>query len=179
MCMCVTCMRMSVFMCVFVFACLCTHPSIAQTSSQVSVRINIVFLIIGPTFVHEWAHLRWGLRDEYPVSGYPRFYRNGYGDIAAVKCGKCMGGSLVDYITNGECEIDQFTGLPTGTCYFVPYKSPGVTASLMFKHAISQVFLVLVYYIVIRILCIWYRVSMKEISYSQHTKLGVCCTCCA
>ncbi|KAK2163829.1 hypothetical protein NP493_1444g00000 [Ridgeia piscesae] len=94
----------------------------------------------GPTFVHEWAHLRWGLRDEYPVPGMKRFYHSD-GVVTAVKCGKHMRGSHVDYHTKGDCDINQMTGLPTQTCYFKPHGTPGVKASLMFYHNVTGVFL--------------------------------------
>ena len=102
---------------------------------------NTIFCItiLGPTIVHEWGHLRWGLRDEYPVNGTDRFYHSD-GAVSAVKCGKYMKGSHVDYVTRGECELNRTTGLPTHTCYFKPLHSdPGVKASLMFYHNVTEV----------------------------------------
>ena len=97
-------------------------------------------LLAGPTIVHEWGHLRWGLRDEYQVRDYPRFYRDSDDEVAAVKCGKYMNGEHVDYITNDPCTLDPDTGLPTDTCYFkVNYNKPGVKASLMFQHNVTEV----------------------------------------
>ena len=49
-------------------------------------------ILKGRTLVHEWGHLRWGLRDEYPVAGEERFYRDSNGGVEAVKCGKHMKG---------------------------------------------------------------------------------------
>ncbi|KAI0230401.1 hypothetical protein LSAT2_019239 [Lamellibrachia satsuma] len=74
----------------------------------------------GLTIVQEWGKLRWGLREEYPVYGYPRFYRNSNRKVAAVKCGKDKKGSHVDYVTGGECTFHRTTGLPTNACYFKP-----------------------------------------------------------
>ena len=89
--------------------------------------------------MHEWGHLRWGLRDEYPVDGYPGFYHDSDGEVTAVKCGKFMKGSHVDY--NGDiCSIDKSTGLPTNTCYFkADTIDAGVEASIMFYHNVSSV----------------------------------------
>ena len=84
--------------------------------------------------------MRWGLRDEYPVDGYPGFYRDSDREVTAVKCGKYLKGSPVDYQTKKECTINSTTGLPTSTCYFkVDDIDPGVKASLMFRHNVSEV----------------------------------------
>ncbi|KAI0230406.1 Calcium-activated chloride channel regulator 3A-1 [Lamellibrachia satsuma] len=93
----------------------------------------------GPTIVHEWGHLRWGLRDEYPVDDYPWFYHDSDHEVTAVKCGKYMKGSHVDYHTKKECTINSTTKLPTRTCYFKPDNNPGVEASLMFYHNVTGV----------------------------------------
>ncbi|KAI0208300.1 Calcium-activated chloride channel regulator 1 [Lamellibrachia satsuma] len=92
----------------------------------------------GPTIVHEWGHLRWGLRDEYPVPGKDKFYHSD-GAASAVKCGKYMRGSIVDHVTGGECELVHATGLPTTSCYFKPHSDPYVHASLMFYHNVTEV----------------------------------------
>ena len=62
--------------------------------------------------------MRWGLRDEYPVYDYPWFYHDSDHEVTAVKCGKYMKGSHVDYHTKKECTINSTTKLPTRTCYF-------------------------------------------------------------
>ncbi len=93
----------------------------------------------GPTIVHEWGHLRWGLRDEYPVPGRDRFYHGGDRVVTAVKCGKHMTGDHVDLKTGGTCDIDKATGLPTNTCVFNAHLEPGVEASLMFYHNLTEV----------------------------------------
>ena len=109
----------------------CIHHSL-------DFRINVC-IVVGPSIVHEWGHLRWGLRDEYPVDGYPGFYRDSDREVAAVKCGKYMKGSHVDYITGDVCTLDRTTGLPTRTCYFKPDIDAGVEASLMFYHNVTGV----------------------------------------
>ena len=82
------------------------------------------------------------------MPGYPRFYHSD-GEVTAVKCGKHMRGRHVDYRTKEDCAINKMTGLPTETCYFQPHSTPGVKASLMFYHNVTEVSFVLVYYIVI------------------------------
>ena len=93
----------------------------------------------GPTIVHEWGHLRWGLRDEYPVNNYPGFYHGSNGKVTAVKCGKYMNGSHIDYRHGGECLLNRTTGLPPSTCYFKADTDAGVEASIMFYHNVSSV----------------------------------------
>ena len=89
--------------------------------------------------MHEWGHLRWGLRDEYPVDGYPGFYRDSDGEVTAVKCGKFMKGRHIDYRHGDICSLDRSTGLPPSTCYFKADTVSGVEASIMFYHNVSGV----------------------------------------
>ena len=94
----------------------------------------------GPTIVHEWGHLRWGLWDEYPVFGGEKFHLNSNRHVSPVMCGKHMKGKLEDSVTGGNCTINSSTALPTDTCQFKPDKNfPGVTASMMCFHYISEV----------------------------------------
>ncbi|KAI0208298.1 Calcium-activated chloride channel regulator 4A [Lamellibrachia satsuma] len=110
-------------------------------SSNLSLGLSLLLPPSTPsaTIVHEWGHLRWGLRDEYPVPGKPRFYHSSENKVTAVKCGKHMIGSHVDHVTRKECELLEDTGLPSHTCCFVPHSSPGVKASLMFFHNVTEV----------------------------------------
>ena len=50
-----------------------------------------------------------------------------------------MTGDQVDLKTGGECDIDKATGLPTSTCVFNAHLKPGVEASLMFYHNLTEV----------------------------------------
>ena len=93
----------------------------------------------GRTLVHEWGHLRWRLRDEYPVAGEERFYRDSNGGVEAVKCGKHMKGHAVDDVTGGTCTVNSTTGLPTSSCRYVADQTPVVVASLMFYHNLTEV----------------------------------------
>ena len=94
---------------------------------------------LGRTLVHEWGHLRWGLRDEYPIAGEERFYVDSDNMVAAVRCGKHMKGTIIDADSGGTCTIDASTGLPNKMCRFEVDASPGVIASLMFYHNVTEV----------------------------------------
>ena len=89
--------------------------------------------------MHEWGHLRWGLRDEYPVDGYPQFYRDSDGKWAAVRCGKFMNGRLIG--PRGEkCLINRNTIQPLSNCHFeADTFDAGVEASIMSYHNVPGV----------------------------------------
>ena len=89
--------------------------------------------------VHEWGNLHWGLRDEYTIDSYPGFYRDSDREVAAVKCGKYMKDSLVDYVSENICTLSRTTGLTKSTHYFKPYFDAGVQASLVFYHNVTGV----------------------------------------
>nr|XP_048309633.1 calcium-activated chloride channel regulator 1-like [Myodes glareolus] len=94
-------------------------------------------------FVHEWAHLRWGVFDEY--NNEEKFYQS-KGKAEAVRCsaaitGKkvvrwCQGGSCVD---KGTCRIDKLTGLYGKDCVFLPDKQQIEKASIMYSQTIDSV----------------------------------------
>ncbi|XP_034874017.1 calcium-activated chloride channel regulator 1 [Mirounga angustirostris] len=93
-------------------------------------------------FVHEWAHLRWGVYDEY--SNNEKFYLFN-GRREAVRCstgitGKygvqhCQGGSC----TTRPCRIDTATGLYKEGCEFLPSRYQTEKASIMFSPSIGSV----------------------------------------
>lgn len=95
------------------------------------------------TFVHEWAHFRWGVFDEY--NNNEKFYLSN-GKPQAVRCSatitgkhqvrRCQGGSCV---TNGKCIIDRVTGLYKDNCVFIPDKNQKEKASIMFNQNINSV----------------------------------------
>ncbi|XP_062412566.1 calcium-activated chloride channel regulator 1-like [Sardina pilchardus] len=83
----------------------------------------------GRVFVHEWAHLRWGLYDEY--SEEEPFYLSGEGNVEATRCSinitgqQCMPGDCK------PCETNITTGLPTSECMFVVNNSSSAKESIM------------------------------------------------
>ncbi|XP_008824487.1 calcium-activated chloride channel regulator 1 [Nannospalax galili] len=97
----------------------------------------------GRVFVHEWAHLRWGVMDEYNYD--EKFYLS-RGRPKAVKCSEaisgenriyqCQGGSCV---TGKACRFDKVTGLYEKDCVFIPHKQQTEKASIMFAQSIDSV----------------------------------------
>nr|XP_004653715.2 calcium-activated chloride channel regulator 1 [Jaculus jaculus] len=97
----------------------------------------------GRVFVHEWAHLRWGVFDEYNYD--QKFYLSN-GKPQPVKCSaaisgenrvrRCQGGSCV---TDKGCRFDKVTGLYEKDCAFVPNKQQAEKASIMFAQSLDSV----------------------------------------
>ncbi|XP_072920018.1 calcium-activated chloride channel regulator 1-like [Hemitrygon akajei] len=89
-------------------------------------------------FVHEWAHLQWGVFDEY--NDMVPFYFSG-NKIHATGCSKeiagkfasCSGGSC------SSCSTDSNTGLPNGDCMFFPDESQTTAASIMYLQGLKDV----------------------------------------
>ncbi|XP_038649697.1 calcium-activated chloride channel regulator 1-like [Scyliorhinus canicula] len=97
--------------------------------------------IYGPkdkVFVHEWAHLQWGVFDEYNQL-VPYYLSNG--KYEATRCSKEIIGRNAD-CTDGDCkscEIDPTSGLPKGNCQFYPDRKQTSTSSIMYIQGLSQV----------------------------------------
>lgn len=100
----------------------------------------------GPTgrlFVHEWAHLRWGVFDEY--NDNEPFYSVTPRRIEATRCSegitgmnrvpKCQGGSC----SFGKCKINSTTQLYEKNCQFFPHKDQIEKTSIMFMQGINSV----------------------------------------
>uniref|UniRef100_A0A8C6WBK9 VWFA domain-containing protein n=1 Tax=Nannospalax galili TaxID=1026970 RepID=A0A8C6WBK9_NANGA len=97
----------------------------------------------GRVFVHEWAHLRWGVFDEYNVDR--PFYMSTRNTIEATRCsthitGKnavsdCQGGSCI----TRQCRRSNVTGLYEPKCTFIPDKSQTAKESIMFMQNLDSV----------------------------------------
>ncbi|XP_059544966.1 calcium-activated chloride channel regulator 1-like [Myotis daubentonii] len=98
----------------------------------------------GRVFVHEWAHLRWGVFDEYNVD--QPFYISSKNTIEATRCStqitginvvfnKCQGSSCIIK----PCEHDSQTGLYEAKCTFIPEKSQTARESIMFMQSLDSV----------------------------------------
>ncbi|XP_006093990.1 calcium-activated chloride channel regulator 4 [Myotis lucifugus] len=100
----------------------------------------------GPTdrlLVHEWAHLRWGVFDEY--NDDEPFYSASSKRIEATRCStgitgvnrvyKCQGNSCVF----NKCKIDPKTKLYEKNCQFFPDKDQTEKTSIMFMQGITSV----------------------------------------
>uniref|UniRef100_A0A8C5R811 VWFA domain-containing protein n=1 Tax=Leptobrachium leishanense TaxID=445787 RepID=A0A8C5R811_9ANUR len=99
----------------------------------------------GRVFVHEWAHLRWGVFDEY--NNEKPYYLSRELKVEATRCttdifgeniknsGNCQGNSCsVTY-----CLFDSNTGLYEEGCVFVPEKNQFVKESIMYLQALPSV----------------------------------------
>ncbi|XP_039111680.1 calcium-activated chloride channel regulator 1-like [Hyaena hyaena] len=98
----------------------------------------------GRVFVHEWAHLRWGIFDEYNVDR--PFYISRRNTIEATRCSthitginvvfkECQGGSCI----TRPCRRDSLTGLYEAKCTFIPEKSQTAKDSIMFMQSLNSV----------------------------------------
>uniref|UniRef100_A0A8D1NH67 Calcium-activated chloride channel N-terminal domain-containing protein n=1 Tax=Sus scrofa TaxID=9823 RepID=A0A8D1NH67_PIG len=97
----------------------------------------------GRLFVHEWAHLRWGVFDEY--NNDEPFYRAKSKKIEATRCStgitgingvnKCQGGSCA----TRPCRTDANTKLYEKDCQFFPDKYQIEKTSIMFMQGIDSV----------------------------------------
>ncbi|XP_041064000.1 calcium-activated chloride channel regulator 1-like isoform X2 [Carcharodon carcharias] len=92
----------------------------------------------GKVFVHEWAHLRWGVFDEY--NNLVPFYLSN-GTYEATRCSKKIVGKISDCTSSPctSCDIDPNSGLPKGNCKFYPAKSQTSSSSIMYMQALSNV----------------------------------------
>ncbi|KAG3283534.1 calcium-activated chloride channel regulator 4-like [Ictidomys tridecemlineatus] len=97
----------------------------------------------GRLFVHEWAHLRWGVFDEYNEE--KPFYSGKSKKIEATRCStgitgknsvyKCQGGSCI----TRSCKRNSTTNLYEKDCQFFPNKVQTEKASIMFMQSIDSV----------------------------------------
>ncbi|XP_070261606.1 calcium-activated chloride channel regulator 1 [Myotis yumanensis] len=96
----------------------------------------------GRIFVHEWAHLRWGVFNEYNKD--QKFYLSN-GRNKAIRCSaditgknvvkKCQGGSCM----TKSCKVDRVTGLFEKGCEFLPDREQTEKASIMFSPSVNSV----------------------------------------
>ncbi|XP_051717359.1 calcium-activated chloride channel regulator 1-like [Ctenopharyngodon idella] len=89
----------------------------------------------GKVLVHEWAHLRWGVYDEYSETK-PFYHSNGR--IEATRCSKNIEGQFYDE-SNRPCHTDPQTLLPTNGCKFFPNKYQNTDSSIMFLPSLDSV----------------------------------------
>ncbi|XP_053448781.1 calcium-activated chloride channel regulator 4 [Nycticebus coucang] len=97
----------------------------------------------GRLFVHEWAHLRWGVFDEYNED--QPFYSSTSKKIEATRCSTGISGKNRVYSCQGgscytrPCRIDSTTKLYGKDCQFFPDKVQTEKASIMFMQSIDSV----------------------------------------
>ncbi|XP_050818096.1 calcium-activated chloride channel regulator 1-like [Gopherus flavomarginatus] len=91
-------------------------------------------------FVHEWAHLRWGVFDEY--NNNAPFYvsiNSGNASVEATRCSASITGKYIVQSTKRECKYDQQTKLYEAGCNFVPDKTQNAPASIMYMQSLPSV----------------------------------------
>ncbi|XP_056379201.1 calcium-activated chloride channel regulator 1-like [Hyla sarda] len=97
----------------------------------------------GRVFVHEWAHLRWGVFDEYSLDN--PFYIGGNHKVEATRCSADIYGEYKIQKCQGttckvtSCNFDPITGLYEKGCVFVPQQKQFVKESLMYMQALPDV----------------------------------------
>ncbi|XP_049627202.1 calcium-activated chloride channel regulator 2 [Suncus etruscus] len=90
----------------------------------------------GRVFVHEWAHLRWGVFDEY--NNEKPFYINGKNKIKATRCSSDITGVFV--CEEGPClQENCISKLFKEGCMFIYNRTQNATASIMFMQSLSSV----------------------------------------
>ncbi|XP_051521929.1 calcium-activated chloride channel regulator 3A-1 [Myxocyprinus asiaticus] len=92
----------------------------------------------GRVLVHEWAHLRWGVYDEYSEEN--PFYHF-YSHYEATRCSKNIAGQFKEIIAGSpqKCSIDPQTRLPTKGCQFFPNEKQNTNSSIMFLPSLKSV----------------------------------------
>ncbi|XP_004431628.1 PREDICTED: calcium-activated chloride channel regulator 2 isoform X1 [Ceratotherium simum simum] len=91
----------------------------------------------GRVFVHEWAHLRWGVFDEY--NNEKPFYINGQNQIKVTRCSSDITGIFV--CEKGPCPQENciISKLFKEGCMFLYNSTQNATASIMFMQSLSSV----------------------------------------
>ncbi|XP_004603685.2 calcium-activated chloride channel regulator 2 [Sorex araneus] len=91
----------------------------------------------GRVFAHEWAHLRWGVFDEY--NNEKPFYINGKNQIKPTRCSSDVTGVFV--CEEGPCPQENciISKLFKEGCMFIYNSTQNATASIMFMQSLSSV----------------------------------------
>ncbi|XP_078500242.1 calcium-activated chloride channel regulator 1-like [Lissotriton helveticus] len=99
-----------------------------------------VYGLRGRTFVHEWAHLRWGVFDEYNLE--KPFYISGDNKLKATRCSSDVKGLIVcngEICNDNDCIKNIKTGEVKDGCEFVPEKIQDAKTSIMYMQGLSSV----------------------------------------
>uniref|UniRef100_A0A8D0UGN9 Calcium-activated chloride channel regulator 2 n=1 Tax=Sus scrofa TaxID=9823 RepID=A0A8D0UGN9_PIG len=91
----------------------------------------------GRVFVHEWAHLRWGVFDEY--NREKPFYINGQNQVKVTRCSSDITGVFV--CEKGPCPQENciISKLFKEGCMFLFNSTQHATASIMFMQSLPSV----------------------------------------
>ncbi|XP_070571144.1 calcium-activated chloride channel regulator 4A-like [Ptychodera flava] len=96
----------------------------------------------GKVTVHEWAHLRWGVFNEYPEDDDQHFYYDQNGRVEPTRCSESIVGESRDIHNNYvRCNTDPDSGvMPEPGCRFFPdLKGNDAPASLMYANYLDSV----------------------------------------
>nr|XP_060628644.1 calcium-activated chloride channel regulator 1-like [Anolis sagrei ordinatus] len=94
----------------------------------------------GKVLVHEWAHLRWGVFDEY--NNDAPFYTTGVNQAEATRCSAAITGQYIFRLNTGatrKCKFEYRTQLYEPGCQFIPDKTQTSSASIMYMQSVSSV----------------------------------------
>ncbi|KAM4642759.1 calcium-activated chloride channel regulator 1-like [Discoglossus pictus] len=94
----------------------------------------------GRVFVHEWAHYRWGVYDEYSYE--TPFFISVERKIKATRCSSEIAGMYICKKTScsdGNCVFNPQTGNLEAGCMFLVNSTQKVKSSIMYMQALSSV----------------------------------------
>ncbi|XP_073718803.1 calcium-activated chloride channel regulator 4A-like [Misgurnus anguillicaudatus] len=91
----------------------------------------------GRVLVHEWAHLRWGVYDEYNEDK-PFYFSN---RVEATRCSKHITGQHNDFSAGylQPCHNDPQTSLPDKNCQFFPDHNQKTKSPIMYSPSMDSV----------------------------------------
>ncbi|XP_067664856.1 calcium-activated chloride channel regulator 1-like isoform X2 [Haliotis asinina] len=97
----------------------------------------------GRVVVHEFAHLRYGVFDEYGSGGdpqHPEFYLSDKGRIMPTSCTTEFAWHFQNIHTGGPCKVNTTNNMPEDNCTFIVNEntSPAI-ASIMFMQSMKNV----------------------------------------
>ncbi|XP_077134288.1 calcium-activated chloride channel regulator 1-like isoform X2 [Ranitomeya variabilis] len=107
-----------------------------------NANLSSVYGSPGRTFVHEWAHLRWGVFDEYSTES--PYYISKELKVEATRCSANVKGRNIiqecdeDVCSVRNCKVDAETGLYEQGCLFLPERVQNVQESIMYSAAIPS-----------------------------------------
>ncbi|XP_078264020.1 calcium-activated chloride channel regulator 1-like [Rhinoraja longicauda] len=102
-------------------------------------KMTSIYCPKGRVFVHEWAHLRWGVFDEY--NDAVPFYISDSETTEATRCSLSIRGKTAECKGSvcSSCTTDESTGLPTKECQFFPEKNQMSSSSIMYLQGLPNV----------------------------------------
>ncbi|XP_070534070.1 calcium-activated chloride channel regulator 4A-like [Ptychodera flava] len=96
----------------------------------------------GKVVVHEWAHLRWGVYDEYPIKDNEHFYYDQNGHVQPTRCSTHVTGASHDISDNyRRCNTNPASGVMPGKgCRFFPdLQGNSAAGSYLYGNYLSSV----------------------------------------